>query len=179
MTGAAPVEGQRARAAAGVQAACCLAILALFVAGCGRSSGKPAPEEVTPAAPVATRLQSPTVKVDDPQGRWSFAARSKTMTAASEEGPFAMVEATGHYESAGQPSVRMQADRIEVDKGAQRLTLIGSVTISTPALRVEGERLSYDLSTGKVRAIEPTKWTFTGKGMASQAHSAGASGGRR
>jgi LPS export ABC transporter protein LptC len=114
-----------------------------------------------PRTPTSVKVEQPRLKVVDPKGQWTFAAQAQTMTAASPEGPYTMRQATGVYERKGQPPVHMRADQIIVDKGAKRVTLIGSVRLSTPTMQVEGPRIEYNLDTQQVRAEGPTKMTYS------------------
>jgi LPS export ABC transporter protein LptC len=155
-----------------------LLISGLLLAGCGRKravrppAGKaPAEQQAQeqrkeeeagpPRTPTSVKVEKPTVKVADPKGQWTFTAEAQTMTAASAEGPYTMRQATGVYERKGQPPVHMKADQIIVDKGAKRVTLIGSVRLSTPTMQVEGPRIEYNLDTQQVRAGGPTKMTYS------------------
>ena len=143
------------------------ALLAMAALGCllpGGCARRPArePAPAAPAAPTSTRMRSPSVRVADPAGKWTFSARAESMSATSQQGPYTLSGATGSYQPSGQPPVHMRANHIVVDEGAQRVTLQGGVEIRTPAVVMRGERVSYDLRTGKVRASGPTKWTFTG-----------------
>lgn len=139
------------------------ALALLAPAGCGRPNlPKPRPEESeAPAAPLSTRMESPTIKVSDPQGRWTFEAHAKTGEAAGQEGPFQLSEATGEYRQRGQPPVLMAADRVLVDKQAERVELQGAVRIERAGILVEGEHVAYDLKAGKVIASAGTKCTLT------------------
>jgi lipopolysaccharide assembly outer membrane protein LptD (OstA) len=153
-----------------------LALLAL--PGCGRPNlPKPEPEEnETTAAPLSTRLENPTIKVSDPEGRWTFEARAEMGEAAGQEGPFRLSQATGEYRQRGQPPVFMAADRAVVDKQAERVELQGSVRIKGGGVLVEGERVVYDLKAAKVIASAGTKCTLT-PGDAGREQSAVTAGG--
>ncbi len=140
-------------------------LLLFAVSGCSRRPTVTSQDESekTPSQPISTQMQAPTVKVVDPKGKWTFEAHSKTGTLESKDGPYSMKQADAKYQEKGQPPVFMHADQIEVDRGAQRVTLIGAVKIRSQIAVVEGERITYDLKTGKVKATAPTKWTLTPK----------------
>ena len=140
-----------------------LALALLAPAGCGRPNlPKPKPEEnETPVVPLSTRMDNPTIKVSDPEGGWTFEARAKTGEAAGQEGPFQLSEATGEYRQRGQPPVLMAADRVRVDKQAERVELRGAVRIERAGILVKGEHVAYDLKAAKVIASAGTKCTLT------------------
>ena len=139
-----------------------LALALLALAGCGRP-GTPrprAPKEDPPETPVATKMTNSTVRIADPKGKWTLEVRSKTMDAPREEGPYHLTEVEGQLQQPGQPSVKLKADRAVVDKQAERMAMQGAVRITRPGIVLEGERITYDLKTGKVLADAPTKTTI-------------------
>ena len=137
-----------------------LALLAL--AGCGRRvlprTGEQA--EAKPAAPVSATMEHPTLKISDPKGAWRFEAVSKTLEAPGRDGPYLLTQAKGRFQQPGRPPVDMTANRVLVDKQAERIELEGAVRIAREGIVVEGERIAYDLKTGKVLADAPTKTTL-------------------
>jgi LPS export ABC transporter protein LptC len=137
-----------------------LALLAL--AGCGRPRVpvRPQPEAKPPETPVATTMQNSTVKIADPKGAWTFEAVSKTLEAPHEDGPYHLTKVTGQFQQVGRPPVDMRADRMTLDRQAERIELEGAVRIAREGVMVEGERLNYDLKTGKVLSDTPTKTTI-------------------
>lgn len=140
-----------------------LTVALLVLAGCGRPTHPLAGPEADKhtVAPVSTKMEKPTVTVSDPERRWTFEIHAKTGQAGGPEGPFELLGATGQYLQHGQPPVLVSADRVLVDKQTQRVDLQGSVRIKRDWILVEGERIRYDLKTGKVLAEEQPKCTVT------------------
>jgi lipopolysaccharide export system protein LptA len=136
------------------------AILLFALSGCGRHAA-PKEEKKTSLAPTSFRTQGSEVKISDPKGEWTFTAQTKEMDAASKDGPYLMTQANAIYHKIGQPTVKMRADRIELDQRLERVVLTGAVRLQTQAMMVEGERFQYDLKTGKVVATGRTKWSIT------------------
>jgi lipopolysaccharide assembly outer membrane protein LptD (OstA) len=104
----------------------------------------------------------------DPDGRWTFEATGRRMEAAGISGPYDIEAAECRYEEADAPAVLMSAERGHLDQDKSLLTLEGNVLIRSGALRLEGERIEYDLHTGEVVADVPTKLSL-GDGVAPEA----------
>lgn len=140
-----------------------LALALLTLPGCSRPgtpSPKPPPKEKPPNLPVATSMQNSTVKIADPQGAWTFEAVSKTLEAPHADGPYHLTEVKGKLQQPGQPPVEMKAQRGTLDRQAERIELEGAVRMARAGIVLEGERLSYDLKSGKVLSDAPTKTTL-------------------
>ena len=144
-------------------AAVCLALTLPALTGCGRGdkakeSGQKGPGQTSPSA---MRMETATVKVADPQGRWTFTAKAKETELAGQDGPYHMKGATGRYEQTGKDPVLMSADRVDVDKQAEQVHLAGSVRVTMGAMVMESDEFDYNLRTGKVVARGQPKLTLT------------------
>jgi hypothetical protein len=140
-----------------------LVICLLFAGGCGGRPPTPAPpEDETPAkGPESVAMTGSVIRMADPEGEWTFEARTDRASGASMEGPYVLAPMEGRYEREGRPPVLMRADRAEVDKGANRVSLAGSVWVRYAGSQLEADRVEYDLRTGKVVAEGRTKRTAT------------------
>lgn len=140
-----------------------LVMCLLLAGGCGGRPPTPAPpKEETPAkGPESVAMTGSVIRVAAPDGEWTFEARSERGTAAGMEGPYVLAPMEGRYEREGRPPVLMRADRAEVDKGANRVNLTGSVWVRYSGSQLEADRVEYDLGTGKVVAEGRTKRTAT------------------
>ncbi len=134
----------------------------LLAAGCGGRPPVPEREE-EPASTVTQSVEvgGSVIQMASPKGAWEFEARSEHAEAASMEGPYLLTPMEGWYKKKDGSVVVMGADRAEVDKGAEKVTLEGSVWVDFGGARLEAERVEYDLRTGKVVAEGQTKWTLT------------------
>jgi LptA/(LptD N-terminal domain) LPS transport protein len=136
-----------------------------LLAGCTR----PRPSQVgpgkpkAPALPTSTTLENTTVKLADPAGKWTFDAVAKTATTAGAKGPYDMTEADGVCRRPGEPPAYLHARRLHLDQQRQHVTLEGAVRVVSGGLTVEGDRIEYDLKTGKVVGAPRTNWTFDPK----------------
>lgn len=142
----------------------------ILAAGCG---GRPptlaAPEEETePRVPESVTMGGSVIRVADPGGEWKFEARCDRASAAGMDGPYVLAPMEGRYEEEGKPPVLMRADRAEVDKGANRVSLSGSVWMRYGGSQLEADRVEYDLETGEVVAEGRTKWTLTEGGIGAE-----------
>lgn len=133
----------------------------LLAAGCGGRPPVPEREE-EPASTVTQSVEvgGSVIQMASPKGTWEFEARSEHAEAASMQGPYVLTPMEGWYKKRGGSPVVMGADRAEVDKGTEKVTLEGSVWVDFGGARLEAERLEYDLTTGEVVAEGQTKWTF-------------------
>jgi hypothetical protein len=138
--------------------------------GCGRrpSSTAAAPAAEPQAEPPvvqgsepAHEIEKSTIRLADPQGRWTFEVESERAEAAGIHGPYVLTPAKGRYDEKGREPVLMSADRARVDEGARRVLLEGRVRVVSGGWGMETDRLDYDLGTGKVVASGRTKWTLT------------------
>jgi lipopolysaccharide assembly outer membrane protein LptD (OstA) len=91
------------------------------------------------------------------------------MEAAGISGPYDIEAAECRYEEVDEPAVLMTADRGHLDQDKSLLTLEGGVVIRSGALRLEGERIEYDLNAGEVVAYVRTKLTLGGDDAAPEA----------
>jgi hypothetical protein len=155
------MQGKRARY--GVWLVICL----LVAGGCLGCRGRPTepepapPEGETPTrGPESVAITGSVIRMAGPEGEWTFEARSERGTAEGMDGPYVLAPMEGRYEREGRPPVLMGADRAEVDKAANRVTLEGSVWVQYAGSQLEADRVEYDLGTGKVVAEGRTKWTF-------------------
>jgi hypothetical protein len=144
-------------------------ICLLLAGGCGGRPPTPAPlEDKTPAkGPESVAVTGSVIRMAAPDGEWTFEARSERGTAAGMDGPYVLTPMEGRYEREGRPPVLMRADRAEVDRGANRVNLTGSVWVGYGGAQLEADRVEYDLGTGKVAAEGGTKWTFADEGRGS------------
>lgn len=136
-----------------------LGLLAVWGCGGRPSTSEPPREEKGVKAPQSLEIGGAVIRMGDPEGDWKFEARSEQGTAAGMDGPYVLTPMEGRYEERGEPPVLMRANRAEVDKGAKRVSLTGSVWVSRGASQLEADRVEYDLRTGKVVAQGRTKWT--------------------
>lgn len=143
-----------------------LLIVAPFISGCGRKP-TPSPPKPEPPPPLvkqgepAHELEQSTIRIADPQGRWTFEVQSARAEAAGLHGPYNLTPATGRYLEKGKEPVTMSADRATVSEGSRRARFEGKVRIASAGWTLEADRVDYDLKTGKVVASGQTKWTFT------------------
>jgi hypothetical protein len=138
---------------------CLLSLLPLLAGGCARRPAEaPQPPSESATAPFTSAdIERPVIRLNDPDGKWEFEARSDHVEMSGAEGPFVLRPAECRYQRPGEPPVLMTADRAWIDRVAQRLELEGSVTISYADWRLETERVDYDLKTGEVVARGQTK----------------------
>jgi|WetSurMetagenome_2_1015567.scaffolds.fasta_scaffold361829_2 lipopolysaccharide assembly outer membrane protein LptD (OstA) len=143
-------------------AAFCLALALPVLTGCG-GGGKATEAEKEPGqtAPTAMKMETATVKLADPKGRWTFTAKAKETELAAQDGPYHLKGATGRYEQTGKEPVLMSADRVDVDKKAEQVHLAGSVRVTMGAMMMESDEFDYNLRTGKVVARGQPKLTLT------------------
>jgi lipopolysaccharide assembly outer membrane protein LptD (OstA) len=118
------------------------------------------------------------IRMDDPKGRWTFEARSAAVKAQSSEGPFLLSPADCTYTEKGKEPVRMRADSADLQKQAGRVTLRGSVVVSSGGWRLESDSVTYDLHTGKVVSPGRTKVTYSPE-AAQPSRSSGGGGAER
>lgn len=148
-------------------AAACLSLSLLALPGCSRRAAPPPPkvapsETPTPSATEpAHEIAESTIRVADPQGRWTFEVQSERAEAAGIHGPYILSPAKGRYDEKGKQPVFMSADRTRVDEGARRVLFEGNVRIASAGWALEADRVDYNLNTGKVVASGRTKWTFS------------------
>jgi hypothetical protein len=140
-------------------------IVLLAVCGCGRGRGPDTEEKpaVAPRTP-SVRFGGSVIRIEDPKGRWTFEARSASVIAQSSEGPFSLSPADAIYQEKGQQPVHMSAKSADVQKQAGRVILQGSVVITFDNWRLDADRVSYDLNTGKVVSPGHTKVTYLPEG---------------
>ena len=142
-----------------------LLIALLLAAGCGarRPAVERPKEEPVAARPQSLEMEGSVIQVAAPEGDWRFEARSERAEAAGAEGPYALERMEGRYEQKDKAPVLMRAQRAQVDRRAERVTLEGSVWVGFGSWQLEADRVEYDLKTGKVVAEGRTKWTFRGE----------------
>ncbi len=144
----------------------CLLLSAPFISGCGHKPA-PTPPKPEPQPPVvqqgepAHEIEQSTIRIADPQGRWTFEVQSERAEAAGLHGPYTLSPAKGRYEEKNREPVTMSADRATVSEGSRRALFEGNVRIASAGWALEADRVDYDLNTGKVVATGHTNWTFT------------------
>lgn len=160
----------------------CALLAPALLAGCSRprtpqvGPDKPKP----PALPTSTTLENTTVKLADPAGKWTFDATAKSATTAGARGPYDMTEADGVCRRPNEPPAYVRAHRLHLDQERQQITLEGGVRVISGGLTVEGDRIEYDLKTGKVVGAPRTNWTFSpGAADAARKQMAARTGGKQ
>jgi len=126
----------------------------LALSGCGRRPPPPVaktPEATSPSG-ASHQVSGSTIRLADPQGRWTFEARAERVQAASLDGPYTLEPAECRYEQPGRPPVRMRAARAQVDRSAGRVVLEGDVRLDSATWTLEARRVEYSLDEGKVVA---------------------------
>lgn len=139
------------------------ALIALIVAcGCGhgRRSDPERKPAVTPRAPSVT-FGGSVIRMKDPKGRWTFEARSAAVKGQPSEGSFTLSPADCTYGEKGKEPVRMRAASADVQKQAGRVTLRGSVAVTSDGWRLDADSVTYNLNTGKVVSPGRSKVTYS------------------
>jgi len=138
--------------------------LIILLAACGCGHGRRPDLEKEPTAPPRTpsvEFGGSVIRMADTKGRWTFEARSAAVKAQSSEGPFALSPADCTYVEKGKQPVRMRAESADVQKQAGRVTLRGSVVVTSDGWRLDADSVTYDLNTGKVVSPGRTKVTYS------------------
>ncbi len=160
--------------------ALCWPALIVLLAACGCGHGRrPDPENpaVPPQAP-SVRFGGSVIRMADPKGRWTFEARSAAVKLQSSEGPFTLSPADCTYGEKGKAPVRMRAEVADVQKRAGRVTLRGSVVVSSDGWRLDADSVTYNLNTGKVVSPGRSKVTYSPE-AAQRSQSLGGRGAQR
>ena len=142
----------------------------LGLAGCGGGPSSGVPEQAQPAAepadeepqeaePAASHeILGSTIRIADPEGRWTFRAEADRMEAESLHGPYTLEPARAVYEEVGKAPIHMTADRARVDEELLRAVFEGHVVVASEGgWQMEAPRVEYDLDTGEVVAAGRTK----------------------